>query len=437
MTIIARATTFLTSLVRRPSRPICPHCGSDLWKKHGFYHRGQRCLHVLRLDIPIQRYKCLDRRCAKTWAEKPPWLAPRRWYGRDVIRQALDLCLDCTTSWRELSALLHGEITGSGRALYWAPWRRPRQGASRVRLVHTTPWRWFQEVARKAEAQENLAERYRGLFTGILATDETWGWVKGVVDGVGQKVAFGIQALLDGATKVVLSLRRLPDGSEVALRAGVEGLAELGVGLDQLKVWLSDGLRTYEAVLDMLGLGRLARQRSVFRLWRNVLGDIKAYGVAQGEAAGRELRQAVRAVWAARTEREAVVALSALVERYGGEPLVRGLVGLVRATFAEATYHLKGEVAGLARTTGVVEWVWRRFKRRMRLVQVFMGQGSPDRFLALYELYVNFHRYQVRRERKRRYPYAGLCPLEIAGGELWIEVEGQRLAAGWLDTLEI
>jgi hypothetical protein len=331
--------------------------------------------------------------------------------------------------------LLHAEITGGGRALRWAPWRRPRQGAAKVRLAHTTLWRWFVAAARRAEAQESLGGRYGGLFSGVLATDESWGWVKGIVDGVGQKVGFGIQALVDGASRVVLSLRRLRDESEEALRAGVERLPQLGVGLDELKVWLSDGLRTYDALLDMLALGRLPRQRSVFQLWRNVLGDIKAYAVQQGKAAGSDLRQAVRAVWAAQTEREAVVGLYALIEVYGEEPLARDVVQLVRASFREATYHLRGEVAGLARTTGVVEWVWRRFKRRMKLMQVFMGEEEPDKYLGLYELYINFHRYQVRRERRRRYPYAGLCPLEIAGQRLEVEVEGRRVVATWLDAL--
>ena len=437
VSIVTHAIAFLTNLVLRPSRPVCPHCGSSLWKKHGFYRRGQRCLHVLRLDAPIQRYKCLNQRCAKTWADRPSWLAPKRWYGRDVIRKALDLCFDNVTSWRELAELLHGEITGSGRALRWAPWRRPRKGAGKVRLAHTTLWRWFMEAASRAETPESLGGRYRGLFSGILATDESWGWAKGVVDGVKQKVGFGIQGLVDGATRVVLSLSRLADESEEALRAGVERLPELGVELAELKVWLSDGLRTYDALLDMLGLGRLPRQRSVFQLWRNVLGDIKAYAAQQGEDAGSDLRQAVRAVWAAQTEREAVVGLHTLVERYGAEPLARDVVRLVRVTFRQATYHLKGIAPGLGRTTGVVEWIWRRFKRRLRLMQLFMADDAADKYLALYELYLNFHRYQVRREHQRTYRYAGMCPLEIAGQRLEVEVEGRRVAATWLDGLGI
>lgn len=437
MSIVTRAIAFLTNLIVRPDRPVCPHCGSSLWKKHGFYRRGQRCLHVLRLDAPIQRYKCLNHRCGKTWADRPPWLAPKRWYGRDVIRKALDLCFDNVTSWRELAALLHGEITASGRALRWAPWRRPRSGAGKVRLAHTTLWRWFLKAARQAEALESVGGRYRGLFSGILATDESWGWVKGGVDGVKQKVGFGIQGLVDGATRVVLSLRRLSALSEEALRAGVERLPELGVGLDELKVWLSDGLRTYDALLDMLDLGGLPRQRSVFQLWRNVLGQIKAYGAQKGQEAGHGLKEAVRAIWAAQSEREAVVALCALSERYGDDPLAQEVVRLVRATFREATYHLQGSVAGLGRTTGVVEWIWRRLKRRLWLLQVFMGEAVPQQYLGLYELYINFHRYQVRHERKRAYPYAGMCPLEIAGQSLTVEKEDRQLVATWLDALGI
>ncbi len=191
MSIVTYAVAFLISLLQGPGRQRGPHCGSSLWKKHGFYRRGQRCLDVLRLHVPIQRYKCLNRRCGKTWADKPAWLYPGRWYGCDVIRKALDLCLDCTTSWRELAEILHAEITGGGRALRWAPWRRPKKGVHKVRLGHTTPWRWFQAAAARAQAQESLAGRYAGLFTGILATDESlrqaqgrpWGWVKGAGRG--------------------------------------------------------------------------------------------------------------------------------------------------------------------------------------------------------------------------------------------------------------
>ena len=170
------------------------------------------------------------------------------------------------------------------------------------------------------------------------------------------------------------------------MRAGIERLPAVGVPLEAITTWLSDGSRTYPAVLAMLNPGGLPRQRSIIHLWRNVLGAITAYG-----------------------------ALFILVETYGHDPLARPIVDLVRATFPEATYHLKDSTRELSRTTEVVEWLWRRFKRRMRLIQVFMSDESPDRFVALFELYVNFHRYQIRRECKRHYPYPGMCPLEIAG----------------------
>ncbi len=54
---------------------------------------------------------------------------------------------------------------------------------------------------------------------------------------------------MDGATRVGLSLRRLKDESEEGLRQGVESLPELGIRLEDIQVWLSDGLRT--AVLEV------------------------------------------------------------------------------------------------------------------------------------------------------------------------------------------
>ena len=104
-----------------------------------------------------------------------PWLVPRRWYGRDVIRRSLDRCLDCTTSWREAQSLVPGVLTGDGRGLTWAPWRRPKAGADQVTLAHTTRWRWFQEAARRATSPETVQDRSRGRFSGVLATDESWG----------------------------------------------------------------------------------------------------------------------------------------------------------------------------------------------------------------------------------------------------------------------
>jgi len=298
-------------------------------------------------------------------------------------------------------------------------------------------WRWFQQAAKKAEQEEVRTDRYQGLFSGVLATDESWGWVKGLVEGVGRKVGFGVQVLVDGQSRVVFSLRRLQGESEEALRAGLEGLAQRGVNLQEMRVWLSDGLLTYLAVLDMLGLALVPRQRSIFHLWRNLAGELKAYQVARGQEAVDELREAIRAVWDAKSERAAVVGLMKMMAKYGQDPLAAKSVWLVHTTFKEATLYLKGIVPDLARTNGVAEWVWRFYKRRMRLVQCFMSDDGCYGFFALYELYLNFHRYQVRKERKRRYPYPGQCPLQIGGADIEVEVEGRRLMATWMDALAI
>ena len=93
---------------------------------------------------------------------------------------------------------------------------------------------------------------------------------------------FGLQALVDGRTRVVLRLTRLVGESEEALRAGIERLPAVGVPLEAITTWLSDGSRTYPAVLAMLNRDQLPRQRSIFHLWRNLLGDIAADGAAMG-----------------------------------------------------------------------------------------------------------------------------------------------------------
>jgi len=435
VSIISRAVGFLKDLVKPPSRPVCPQCASTIWKRHGFYSRGKRCLDELDPSVSIQRYQC--KVCGKTWSDEPAWLAPRKWYGRDVIRLSLDLSIETTTSWRELASLVHGIITGMGRGSVWAPWRKPKEGARRVKLAHTTVWRWFQEAGQRAGEESSERERYQGLFSGVLATDESWGWTKGMVEGLGRKVGFGVQALVDGKTRLVLNLRRLANETEEALRAGVEQLVRRGIALESIRAWLSDGLPTYVAVLEMLDLGRVPRQRSIFHLWRNLAVGLKAYGQVEGKGAADRLRKMIRAVWDAPSERAAVIALMALVGEYRADAVAGKLVRLVESTFKEATFHLKGMVEGLARTSGVVEWVWRRYKRRLRLLQCFMSDEGADNFFRLYELYVNFHRYQMRKERKRRYPYAGKCPLEIAGAEIEVGADGWQVVASWMDALAI
>ena len=172
MTIVAHAINFVKSLLRPPSRPVCPRCGGTVWKKSGSYQRGQRCRGRLEAKVHIQRYRCKS--CGGTWSEKPPWLAPKKWYGRDVIRMSLDLAMDCTISWRELSSLARAILTDTGRALRWAPWRKPKPGAEQAKLAHTTVWRWFQEAAHRGQEGDSIHHRYQGLFSGVLTTDESW-----------------------------------------------------------------------------------------------------------------------------------------------------------------------------------------------------------------------------------------------------------------------
>ncbi len=191
-------------------------------------------------------------------------------------------------------------------------------------------------------------------------------------------------------------------------------------------------LPTDPALLETLTLPALPRQPSLFQLWRN----LKA-GLAASAAAVARLRAVIRAVWDAPSERATVVALVMLARQDHADPLARPLEEFIRTTFQEATLHRKALVAGLPRTTGVVEGVWRRSKRRIGLMQCLMSEAGADHVLVLDELSMNFHRSRVRRERKRRYPDAGQCPLEIAGARVDGEVGGRRLVTSWLDALAI
>jgi hypothetical protein len=110
------------------------------------------------------------------------------------------------------------------------------------------------------------------------------------------------------------------------------------------------------------------------------------------------------AVGDAPTDRRAVRAVVAVVPASGRDPRARSLGGRVRATLSEATDHRKGAAPALARTSGVGAWLGRRFTRRMRLLQVFLGAAGPDRFGALFALSVTFPRDPLRRERKRPDP---------------------------------
>ena len=59
----------------------------------------------------------------------------------------------------------------------------------------------------------------------------------------------------------------------------------------------------------------------------------------------------------------------------------------------------------------------------------FEFRKSCVKLNAAWETYMNFRRYQRRKERKRQYAHIGKCPLEVAG----VMVQGVT----WLDALEV
>ena len=87
-----------------------------------------------------------------------------------------------------------------------------------------------------------------------------------------------------------------------------------------------------------------------------------------------------------------------------------------------------GIVEGMGRTSNVAEGFFRRYKQRVARMGCFMSDGGCGNSNAVWEMYINFEPYQVRKERKKHYRYPGLCPLEVGEAQIqgvtWLEAVG-------------
>lgn len=165
------------------------------------------------------------------------------------------------------------------------------------------------------------------------------------------------------------------------------------------------------------------------RQGRRELGWSQAEAEAIAEVAVKAVMGPVRRIWLASTERAAYLGLVEWHRRWAMIPALAGLNRLIEETFSEVTQHLKGTVVGLPRTNNVRELAFRRYKWRYQQLQAFMSGPGADNFDELWGLHYNFERYQVRRDRQRRYPYGGKCPLELAGVQVGL--------VSWLDVVQV
>jgi len=417
MNMLIKALKFLNPLFgllnqKRPSS--CPYCGSKLIKKNGGYLRHPADFKGIR-KLRVQRYQCLI--CMKTFSEPIPDIPPRARYTRRVIRKSLDMYFHLFASLRKVAEWIRSEINGTERARIWDPLLRAKPPKEKVRLSHVTCWRWAKKAAERAPQE--------GAFSGIPQSGAL------VIDATGivtKGIKKGLLVIADGVKRVIYSLDQIAkEGGEEVLTIS-EKLSSLGVKLEEIKVMLSDRHGAYEYMRQM-ALWWAKHQFCVFHLWRNLFRLLKEYKREAGEEAAKRLKGAIKAVWSANDWAELLLAWGSLLFDFSADEKAKKIIEFVGETLPGATVHLSGVVPGLGKTSNVAEWVFRRFKPRYWILQCFMSDRGADDFLRLWQVYMNFHRYQVRKERKRKYPYPGLCPLEIAGvktGEIC-----------WLDVLEV
>ena len=391
-----------------------------------------------------QNYWCHD--CKQPYYVPNPKREKGKWYARQVYRKGLDMYFHIGGSWRKVAEWIRSEINvGSERSVTWNPlnwrvWRRKsKRSAPFVRLSHTTLWRIAQLAGGRARAMRGKYGEAKS--SGILGCDETGILIRGM--------SVGLQVFVDGASRLVWRLRRLSSTSadQASLQLALESLAdEVGLRLEDIKVWLSDGASAYDGVIGMV-LWWVVKKRCVFHLLRNAWSMLEGYraklvrqgqgelGLSREEAealakvAVRAVMGTVRRIWLAPNEREAFLGIAEWHRRWAGVPDLDRLGRLIEKTFHEATLHLKGIVPELGRTSNVCEWIFRWYKWRYGQLVEFMSPSGSDNFNALWEMHYNFQRYQVRRERKRRYPYGGKCPLELS------EVDVGMVS--WLDAVRI
>ncbi len=178
--ILSKAETFVNLLIAIVARwgqrqGPCPRCKSDFVKRHGTRARKIRG-HRGRQVIQVQRWRCCV--CRKTWSEPIPGVAPFMRYSRAVIRKTLDMYVFGVGSLRIVAQMLRSEINGTERARHWDPegleWPELPEHR-KIRLSHTSVWRWLQEAGRRAN--KDALDKYlngRGVvldpFSGVGTT---------------------------------------------------------------------------------------------------------------------------------------------------------------------------------------------------------------------------------------------------------------------------
>lgn len=419
MNVTEQAKDFVNRLLYPNDPRRCPYCKKRMTKKNGTREVTIRDLDGVRKER-YQNWWC--HLCQRSYYVPDPRREKYARYTRRVKRKGLDMYIHIGGSLRAVAEWLRSEINpGTERAKVWDPLSSSLDG-QKAKLNHTSLWRWLQDAGEKAQ-KKKLEGGYRGVvrFSGALVADGTGVKIRGI--------SHPLHLICDAVTRVGMRIQRLAEESDVAIRGQFWALLrDWGLRLEEVKVLISDGAHWYRAALDWI-LRKARQQRSIFHLWRNILPAIRSFGEKVGEKMAKQFIAEVKGVWDAENLDTAKQRLVALKGSWGKVLDLEEVLALVEKTLAEAMVHTLGIVEGMGRTSNVAERFFRRYKQRTRRMGCFMSNGGCDNFNAVWEVYINFEPYQMRRERKKRYRYPGRCPLEVG--------EAQIQGVTWLDAVGI
>ncbi len=159
----------------------------------------------------------------------------------------------------------------------------------------------------------------------------------------------------------------------------------------------------------------------MFHLWRNLGGERAARSAeaAQGlakraaQTAQRQARRALVALVPAVLDAADEAAARAALGPLAGHRLGAGLAAALRPHLAAAHVCHRPYTRQLVRVSP--EWCWRDFRLGLGHGRNHGAVARLERAALRWAIYTNFTPAQKRRERKRTYRSAGLCPLARAG----------------------
>lgn len=415
MNIIDQGRAFVQRLQELATRSArqwrgCPHCGSTITCKYGKYKRKVWFLYE-RWEIEIQRHKCNS--CGRTYSEEQSFLVRGSWYARDVHRYALDQWMHTGSSLRRTAEWVRSQLGKQERWLIWRPLAESPSEEDRCHLSATTVHRWVDRAG--MTAQQSVEGQLEGIaISGQMGADGLWARLRGGVTRV-------VLLLQDSETGLALPPVVVKgEATRESWKRMFQRAQKAGFDLDGLRGVTSDGARGLIGCLKEVA-GWANHQSCVWHLWRIIWREIaKATRMATLESMGaaargkskelqKELLTLVHAVVDAPSLRQAEIALENLVTH----PLGKGLVRRMGKSLDETLVYLSAYNQGLIRVSP--EWCWRDFRLRLSHGRNHGSDERLERAILLWAIYRNFTPAQQRSERKRRYRWPGLSPLEVAG----------------------